>query len=327
MNRDQVLEQLEPLRDVQYRRFGRGDAIITPAGETFGVRQRRGRTVELAPEGVKSMLSYLGLPVKFATEVQPRNLAMVATDMMAHREVGLLTRGGQGVEMVKGTDFRSLAPERVLGAIERGLPGAQYHRATLHGQGVTLEVVGVEEKPVVRGDLVRAGALVSFSPIGSINPTVQAYVLRLSCTNGATAQDVVRNFGFGGGSGGGGEGDDVWQWFRRSVDEAAKAIGPIVTRWQELRDERISPQDRAALLEALLKEAHISGPMAQAVRELALEHPPQNHYDLLNLMTSAASHTLTEPTQRLALMGATSRYAARGSTHEQVCPACRRRRV
>jgi hypothetical protein len=41
----------------------------------------------------------------------------------------------------------------------------------------------------VVGEKTEAGVLVRFSPLNILNPGVQAYALRLECTNGATSQN------------------------------------------------------------------------------------------------------------------------------------------
>ena len=81
-----------------------------------------------------------------------------------------------------------------------------------------------------RGDLIQAGAQVTFSLIGTVDPLVQSYVVCLACTNGMTSNTVIREFHFSGG----GEGDNIWQWFRRSVRAACGSLDRIVVRYRQM---------------------------------------------------------------------------------------------
>ena len=94
--------------------------------------------------------------------------------------------------------------------------------------------------------------MVQFSHLGATDPLIQAYTQRLVCTNGMVSNQVMASF-----TGGGGEGDNVWQWFRRSVSAAYRALGPIVERYQEMVREGISPEERAQVLEGLLERGEI----------------------------------------------------------------------
>jgi len=183
-----------------------------------------------------------------------------------------------------------------------------------------LQVVGAKEAAVRRGDLVRAGALVQFSPINTIQPVVQSYVLRLMCTNGVSTKTVLAEF-----TGGHGEGDDVWQWFRQSVRAAGQALGAIVNRYQQMIKERIPADQRASMLEALLRQAGITGRDAEVVRAQAIEQPPRNTYELLNLVTWASSHIISEPKNIQRALNATATFTDE-TEHASVCPLCHARR-
>ena len=227
--------------------------------------------------------------------------------------------------IAKPTEFHSLNPARILTAIEGGIKGIEYHRVLLLDNFVvSLELIGERREPVVAGDLIQAGAQVSFSPIGTVDPTVQSYALRLTCTNGATHNTVLREFHYGGG-GSGGEGDDIWLWFRRSAREAYNSLNRIVARYRLMMDEQIPADQRAMMLEAMLREAKISGEEANAIRAMAIESPPETSYDLMNLLSNASSHLLEDPRRVRRAQNAVASYTSE-TEHARVCPVCHARR-
>lgn len=326
MNRTEVLEHIAPLTDMTVRTIDHTPAtrvVVTPDMVTLRPG-RGGRILELAPEGVKSMAHFVQMPASLASRIRPITFGTVATELLEREsKYDLVTREGQVVAFTKPHHHRQLNPDRVLRAVESGIHGSvDYQRVMLLEEtAVSLEVIGTHQEAVVRGDLVRAGAMVVFSPIGTVVPQVQSYVMRLACTNGVTSKDVLREFAYTGG-----DGDDVWQFFRQSVHDAYNSIGGIANRWRQMREEQISPADRALVLEAMLKEARISGKDAETVRALALENPPQNTYDVLNLITYASSHLLGRPEQVRHALDAAASFQEQ-SEHARICPVCHRTQV
>jgi len=73
-----------------------------------------------------------------------------------------------------------------------------------------------------------------------------------------------------------------------------------------------------------LKEARISGDVAQAIEEHALEEPPETAYDLYNLITWGASHVLSDPLSILRARRAADSFSHE-KTHRRLCPVCRAR--
>lgn len=320
MDRTAVLEALRPMVGLRARDAD-SPVVTLDQGRAYIRPRPRARTVEVTPLGFETLLARAHIPDLLARKLTPITLARTATEALVGQH-SLLEREGLVVDIAPAGRYRLVETERVLDAIEAAVPQADFTRAlTLPGQVVQLESVGVEEKPVRRGDLVRAGALVRYSPVGTLAPTVQSYVQRLACTNGAMTMDVLRRFEFGGGDGNGG----MWQWLRRSVRDAYHALEVITARWAQLTEERVAEGDRAFILEGLLRQAGIRKEMAQAVRAEALRQPPETAYDMLNLLTWASTHVLGEPR---AVVRAQQAAAAFGSEehHALVCPVCHRNR-
>ena len=324
MDRTAVLEKLEPIshvatRPVEHTAQTRvlvepGQVVIRPGGG--------GHLVPISEDGVKAMTNFVGLPRGVSQQLSPDLFGRVATELLSRKErYNLLLDNGQVTNFGDYRGIRNLPVDRVLSAIEHGIPHCDYHEVNVLGNhSAMLQVVGAKEAAVRRGDLVRAGALVQFSPINTIQPVVQSYVLRLMCTNGVSTKTVLAEF-----TGGHGEGDDVWQWFRQSVRAAGQALGAIVNRYQQMIKERIPADQRASMLEALLRQAGITGRDAEVVRAQAIEQPPRNTYELLNLVTWASSHIISEPKNIQRALNATATFTDE-TEHASVCPLCHARR-
>lgn len=324
MNKVEVLERMEPILGTQVRNIehnSRTRVAVTPDMVTLrpGGGQRH---LELTKEGVKSMAGFINLPWNLAARLRPETFGTVATELLGRKHrYSLMLKDGAVTAVAKPTELHSLNPARVLTAIEGGIKGVEYHRALiLDNFVVSLEVVGERREPVERGDLIQAGARIAFSPLGTIDPIVQGYALRCVCTNGMTNNTVLREFQYGGG-GGGGEGDDVWHWFRKSSRAAYNSLTIMVARYREMRGEGIAADQRATMLEAMLREANISGEDAIAIRAMALENPPETSYDLMNLISNASSHLLEEPKQVRKAQDAVADYTSE-SEHARICPVC-----
>ena len=324
MNRVEVLERMEPILGTQVRTMEhnpRTRVMVTPDMVTLrpGGGQRH---LEMTTGGIQSLANFVGLPWNLAAKLRPKTFGTVATELLGRQHrYSLIIKEGVVTAVAKPSNFHSLNPNRVLSAIEGGIKGIEYHRVLiLDNFVVSLELIGERREPVVRGDLIQAGARISFSPIGTVDPIVQSYALRLVCTNGMTSNTVLREFHYGGG-GGGNEGDDIWQWFRRSSREAYNSLNRIIGRYRRMMDEQIPADHRAMMLEAMLREAKISGEEANAIRAMAIENPPETSYDLLNLLSYATSHLLEDPRRVRRAQDAVASYTSEDK-HARLCPVC-----
>ena len=322
MDRTVVLEKLEPVSRISARQVEHNPRtrVMVEPGQVIIRPGNGGHLIPLSENGVKAMTNFVGLPRKLGQELSPELFGRVVTELLGRKErYNLLLDDGQVEGLAEYRGVRNLPVERVLSTIERAIPRCDYHRVTvLPDCAATLEIIGTKQEAVRRGDMVRAGAMVSFSPINTVLPMVQSYVLRLVCTNGAISKTVLTQF-----TGGGGEGDDIWQWFRQSVQAAYQSIGNIVNRYREMVQERIPADQRAAMLEELLRQAGITGKEAEAVRAQAIQNPPRNSYDMVNLITWASSHIISSPPQRHRALNAGATFTSE-SQHATICPLCRR---
>ena len=326
MNRVEVLERMEPILGTQVRTMEhnpRTRVMVTPDMVTLrpGGGQRH---LEMTTGGIQSLTNFVGLPWNLAAKLRPKTFGTVATELLGRQHrYSLIIKEGVVTAVAKPSNFHSLNPNRVLSAIEGGIKGIEYHRVLmLDNFVVSLELIGERREPVVRGDLIQAGARISFSPIGTVDPIVQGYALRLVCTNGMTSNIVLREFRYGSG---GGEGDDIWQWFRRSAKEAYTSLTRIVDRYRQMRDEQIPPDQRAMMLEAMLREAKTTGEEANAIRAMAIESPPETSYALMNLLSNASSHLLEDPRRVRRAQNTVASYTSEDE-HARVCPVCHTKR-
>jgi len=333
LNKAEVMEQLQPLvgtvvRQVQHS--PRTKVIVTPEMVTLRPGSG-GALVPINKPGVKAMANFIGMPAGMAKQLSPDTFGKVATELLSRKERYnlLMQEDENGPAIGDFSVFRGtggIKAERVVDTIERSIPNAEFHRVNLfNDHSASIEVVGEQRQPVARGDLIRGGTMVTFSPVNTIAPSVRSFAVRCLCTNGMTSNDTIREYAFnGGGGGGGGQGDDIWQWFRQSMRASYQALNAIVTRYQQLKDERIPQNERAAMLEALLREAKISGEDADAVRAQAIENPPRNAYDVLNLITWASSHVIREPERIRRAQLAAADFTSK-DTHARSCPLCHHR--
>jgi len=326
LNRTEVLERIEPLIEGQIRDVRDcTSSRVFASTDTLSIRPTRGaRLVEVAPAGAKALVNFTGLPLGIGKELSPNTFGQVLTELLNGGEsYSLIVKEDKVTNIAKyGGSRTPVNPGRLLDIIERIIPKVDYNRVlTVDRQIASIEIVGEKTQPVARGDLVRAGVKVDFSPMGIVSPIVQSYAMVLACTNGVTANTILANFT----GGGGGEGDDIWQFFRQSIRAAYGSFGQVVEGWKKLRNERIPPADRATILEALIKQARMPKEAADAIRAMAIERPPQNSWEMQNLITYASSHLLEEP-RHIAQAQATAADFADEEKHARTCPLCHRSR-
>ncbi len=325
MDRVQVLEKMQPILNLDVRPVDHLPATrvnVTPEMVIFRPG-RGGRTMEVEQEGLRSLAQFVDFPMGFNKKLSPDTFGRVATELLAHKQrYDITTKEGRIVAFQHTIEHRNLNPERVLKNIEGGIRGeVNYHRVTLQDHTVRLEIIGTKQEAVVRGDLVSAGALVQFSPIGTVAPSVQSYVQRLVCTNGMVSNDILREFGYTGGDDG-----DIFQWFRQSTREAYNSIGQIVRRCQQMVNEHIPPADRPMMLEDAMRRAGLPPKARDAVRSMAIENSPENTYQMMNLITFASSHILKHPHEIARAQQSVAVFQDQ-SSHARVCPLCHRQQI
>ena len=324
MNREQVMERIGSICDLKVKPITHGPKTKVSVGSDMVVLKPGGgaRTLEMTEEGVRNLANFCTIPDKFGTTLTPTTFGLVATELLeAKGQYALIVdRDNRIVDFGRAKEYRDFNTERVLATIDRAMPSCEIQRVfSLADHTVSLDVASPKEMVVSRGDLVRAGANITFSPIGVTTPLVVPYTLRCECTNGMTTSDILREYKFTGGDGGGG--GSFYPWLNKSIRLASNCLGDIIKRWRKLQAENIPDGQRAAMLTALLREARITGEVAAAINSRALEHPPENSFDLFNLITWGASTVEMEPKEVFRLRGAADK-SYQEEAQKRLCSLC-----
>lgn len=323
LDKTQVLHTLEPLEKSRLKKVEHNSgAKVTFADDTASIRtSRAAKPIEFSPEGYQNFLNFAGIPQPMARVLTPDTKNKVANEILARKDqYAVVVSDNRITSLAKPNQIsNAVNSERLLRTIEKAGRGVQYVKAMIvNGNQARLELITERNEEVVKGDMMAAGAVVQFSPLGIEYPTVESYILRWWCGNGATSNDCLRKFGHG-------EGDDVWHFFQNAVKEAIRSVVKIRRRFQQMIEENIPAAERAMVLEAMIKEARLPNDIAQAIRTRAIEEPPRNAYDIMNMITYASSHDLKEPRQVIRAQIAAAKFADE-KEHAMICPACRKNR-
>lgn len=318
MTLEEALQEVRAETDLRPRQAHNPSVVVDRETRAVSIRPTRGaRLTELPPEALPGLLKQARIPKTLVERLSPGTFATVASESL--RECTLLWRGNQVVDVEAPGEYQYIDPHRVAATINRVMPNVDVQRVlTLPQHTIRLETVAAEERPVQAGDLVKAGALVQFSPLGITKPLVQSYAVRLVCTNGVTSNDVLREYSFDGDSDG-----NMWNWLRHAVRDAYGALGTFVSRFQTMMQQEIPQERRASMLAALLREARIRGDDADAIMAEAVTHPPSNAYEMANLITWATSHVINEPREIVRAERVAAQFIG-ATEHRELCPTCHR---
>ncbi|MEE8466638.1 MAG: hypothetical protein V3S68_09190 [Dehalococcoidia bacterium] len=331
---DEVLESIANMSGLKpITLTDASNARFMATDDGFAIRPTRGgKAYDIGEDGLSAALKHLSVPERMFVGLTKGTAASVLTETVQRKQgLTLLTNHDNVlVDMTAPGKFNPIDASRVFKQIERAVPGfdiIDFRKMPNHT--VSLDLLGIDEpKPIPHGhdranDLLKAGIHFEFSPLGITDAEVQAFALRLVCLNGLTHNDVIRQFSFGGNGGGNGDPGDIYKWFRSSAKEAYKAIDGIVARCAQMSAEGIEPRERALVLTALLREAGMGKETNAAVEARALEHPPENEWDMHNLLTWGATHVEQDPVRRRKANRAAADFAD-ADQHARFCPTCHR---
>jgi len=319
MDRAEVLERLAPLRRLRPIEVAPAGGRVEATEEGLVIRPSgRSRPLTITAEATPKVLTFAGLAPKTADNLSRKTLGAAATELLAARgRYVLLTQDGEVVDITPPGAIVPVEPERVVRAIERALPNDLEYTRVLTPNGHTAQVEIAAGEPLMVNDLVRGGAMVSFSALGVTAPEVRSYVVRLVCTNGLTTMDLVRSFKYGG------DGEDLYGFLRGSIREAYRAVAGIVERFRAMAGREITPEERAHVIEGLLQRAGIRDrATAMAVHGAAETDPPENEWEAYNLITWATSHVIAEPSRVMRAQRALAPVASQEAPSLRVCPSC-----
>jgi hypothetical protein len=322
MKRDAVLEKIAPIVEGKVRdidnSFG-ARVVVTP--DMVQLRPRRGaQTIEAAKE---PLMNFAGLPLHLAKALSPNTQSLILSELLEKAgSYSMVVKDDKVTAMVPFGSKHPVDPEHLLSLVEKTIPVSDYLRVMLEGQFATVELVGETQTEVVKGDLVKAGVMMGFSPMGVKAPWVQSYAERLVCSNGMTHNEILAEFT---GGGGGGNGDNIWNFFRSSVRKAYNSFDKVVTGWRALVEEQIPPEQRGPMLLDLIKKSQLPPKVAAAIQSMALKSPPTNSWEMQNLISFATTHLMDKatPKQITKALKVVADFGAE-STHDLTCPLCNR---
>ncbi len=88
MNRDQVIEAIGPISRQQVRNIeDAGGARVSLTSEGMNLRPRKGaQLLEVEPEGAKSIMSLVGLPLGMAKALSPNTFSAALSELLNRQE-------------------------------------------------------------------------------------------------------------------------------------------------------------------------------------------------------------------------------------------------
>jgi len=290
-----------------------------------------------APDTAERLLKFLDIPRGFAKDT-PVNLLnpIMEERIQRHRSLVVVTdEEGQLVELKNQGDLQPLVdPTNLLTQIEEQFPEVLYQRAEVDAQG-NANLLAITQSGETRleellapgvhhflpdgGDPFRSGIHLRFSTTGLTAPAIQPYMVRLWCLNGALHGEFLDQW-----SRGYGEGDEIYQYFRQGMEEAAQRTRGIMGRYAGMVQEIDGGgQGRRAAVEGLIHAARLPAGQANDVRDRAIVDPPVTHLDVWNLLTANASHNSRNFGEQLTRMARAGHHADPEQVHTW-CATCGR---
>lgn len=324
MKRNEVLEQISPATDLKLRVID-GDRVKVGINEDVVVLRpgTGGKLIPFNQDGIDSLGRFVGFPSSAIQKLSVQTASNVMTELLRRKEkFSVFTREGEIVSVFNAQQWHALKTERMLTTLEHVIHLQDYNRVfTLEKHGVRIEMIG-ERREVVPGsalknDVIAGGIVVNFSPIGTFAPSIESFVLRVWCTNGCCTPEVSGMYEYPSG----GDGDEIWQWFRNTGRKAYNSVSKIAKHFDKMANEPISPEDRASILDSMLREAGMRNEVADAVRAEAIAHPPGNTWEMMNLITWGSSHILQEPKQVIRAQKSVKKFIE-ATAHQRTCPMC-----
>ena len=323
MKRAELEKVLSPVSGVQVREVHPyAEVMYGQDGEVNILEDNEVR--ELSDLAYQSLRQRLHVSQAMVNRLKPSTAGKVMTELLQASGATSIMHSGDYVQgFAESGRYKNIGVERVLDAVETVFGAdVDYERAVVSPTcDVHLEIVGEETLPVVKGDLVRAGTVVKFNPMGMIDPRVQTFAVRLACTNGMTSTDVLETFTLAGA-----DVDDLDEWMRENIERSYLSVANAVDRWADLAVDAIVPEDRSLVLGSLIKRSRLKRAEEKALWARATEEQPETAYDMLNLMTWLSTHVLTDYHQVGRAQSASDAFVDE-ALHQKYCMTCNRDRL
>lgn len=292
--------------------------IDSQEGSTFG-------GISVSNNFINSLINRTNVPKRMIECVTPNTLGYVLSDMIKaldDRDFSFVSKNGIPQDIISKPKYQSVSFDEVIstfndnvtkdGTINRVLSGSDYN--------VSLEMSNPNSsKEVLVGDIVNAGVRFSFSPIGTVAPTVSAYTNRLVCTNGAISNKNIFKFEYQNSSP-----RDFRDWFKTSVIEAYMEFNDIIEVYKNMTKNIVSAHDKSSLLQHIMNSSRLGRMANKSIKAKALDSEVNTMWDAFNLITWGATHA-TEDLDRInnALEYASLFSYDEKEQHMGTCPICR----
>lgn len=166
------------------------------------------------------------------------------------------------------------------------------------------------------GDILRAGVVVQFSPIGLRPVTVSAYTDRLICTNGMTTTDSLDAWSAPGGEGN----NDPYEWIPRAIDAAWDRVSGMFEEADRLAQTDVPEDAVETIVTDLFDTMRTPQSLRAAVLRRLANQNVESMWDISNAITWAATHDekIKEARHRVRLMATGGDFAQ----HSERCEVC-----
>ena len=320
MDRNQVMTQLSSVQGIDVQKLEGTLEVVSEQGGGLLLNSAIGPR-ELSDGAASGLYSRLKISGGIIDKLSTTTRGRVLTELLEQaKPTSMFMKDGEVTGFVERGRYHAIPVDRVLDAVENAFEtDIDYHRVTVFpNHDVRVEVLGETMETIAVGDIVQAGTMVQFNPMGISSPRVQSYGLRLTCTNGMTSQDVLATYALSEHSM-----ENLDAWLESAVVQSYEGIEKSAERWRAMREEAISAEDRALVLGGLARQARLKKDDAAALWSEVVEHPPQNTYDVLNLLTWMSSHVVEDPDQVRRLQDVSANFVQE-TTHHKFCPTCKR---
>ena len=319
MDVETLEKELAPIKELRVEKISDA-AVVEIAPTESQLYLHDGEYQYVATEdSYKTSLKHIGMSSAMVSKLSATTASAAATE--------LLQKKGEATAVFKDQILMAMAPKgrykpfsvaMALDIIQSELGEFEVNRASMRGQyTVRLEIAGPDQFQVEDDDLIRAGVMVDFNPIGLTDPIVQTFGVRLVCTNGATSNVVFSTQALTS------EEEDNKEWFRANVRAAYDGVEAAVEQWRNMQKKKVTARERPLLLGGFARAAGLNGKEQSALFAHAAENPPQNAYDVFNCLTWLTSHGMDDPNRTARAQLATAKFVGE-ETHSKHCPTCKR---
>jgi len=292
--------------------------INSQEGSTFG-------GISVSNNFITSLINKTKIPNRILEGVTSDTLGFVLSDMVKTldaRDFSFVSKDGIPQDIIPKPKYQFVSFDEVIstfnkyivndGIINRVLTGPDYN--------VSIEMTNSNNtKEVLVGDIVSAGVKFSFSPIGTVAPSISAYTNRLVCANGAISNKNIYKFEFQNS-----HQQDFRDWLCTSVVEAYNEFNDIIEIYKKMTTEIVSAHDKSSLLQHILNNSRLGRAANKSINAKALDSEVNTMWDAFNLITWGATHA-TEDYDRVnnALEYASLFSYDEKEQHRGTCPICK----